>query len=404
MAGEIEARLKALDLVLPAVAAPVADYVSFLHLNGQLYVAGQLPLKDGKIAVSGTLGAGVDVAQGQEAAPALRAQYPRPGERPRSAISTASSRCMRLNGFVECGAWLHRSSQGDQRRLRADREGRSATRGQHTRIAVRLLVAAARRRRRDRRDLRGGLIGPRRMAGDALDWLKRPIAHRGLHDKDEASSKTAPRQSKRRSPAYARSRSTCNARETACRSYSTTRRLDRLTAATRGLVVAHDAAELCTIPLRSSKDRISRLRALRARRRTRTAHHRGQEQLGTRCPLLRLTLPSLLRIMAARSQSCPSIRICSPPSAACRQACRAVSSPSGSRISAIGGMSPLRRFAMRHLSTAAIARPNFIAYDVRGFPALAPTIARSICPVCRCSPGPCAARPTGKRRSATPMP
>ena len=42
MAGEIEARLKALDLVLPEVALPVADYVAFVHLNGQLFVAGQL--------------------------------------------------------------------------------------------------------------------------------------------------------------------------------------------------------------------------------------------------------------------------------------------------------------------------------------------------------------------------
>jgi len=57
MAGEIEARLKALDLVLPEVAAPVADYVSYLHLNGLLYVSGQLPFKGRRVAVTGTLGA-----------------------------------------------------------------------------------------------------------------------------------------------------------------------------------------------------------------------------------------------------------------------------------------------------------------------------------------------------------
>jgi len=68
MAGEIEARLKALDLVLPEVPAPVADYVSYLHLNSQLFVAGQLPLKEGRIAVTGKLGAGLDVTQGQDAA------------------------------------------------------------------------------------------------------------------------------------------------------------------------------------------------------------------------------------------------------------------------------------------------------------------------------------------------
>jgi enamine deaminase RidA (YjgF/YER057c/UK114 family) len=68
MAGEIEARLKALDLVLPEVVSPVADYVSFLHLGGQLFISGQLPFKAGQIAVTGTLGATLDIGQGQEAA------------------------------------------------------------------------------------------------------------------------------------------------------------------------------------------------------------------------------------------------------------------------------------------------------------------------------------------------
>ena len=68
MQGDIEARLKALDLVLPEVASPLADYVPFLHLNGQLYISGQLPFENGQIAVAGTLGAGLEVADGQKAA------------------------------------------------------------------------------------------------------------------------------------------------------------------------------------------------------------------------------------------------------------------------------------------------------------------------------------------------
>ena len=90
MAGEIEARLKALDLVLPEVPLPVADYVSFLHLNGQLFVAGQLPLKDGMLAVTGTLGAGVESPRDRT----LRVSAPSifsPRQRPRSGTSTASS-------------------------------------------------------------------------------------------------------------------------------------------------------------------------------------------------------------------------------------------------------------------------------------------------------------------------
>jgi len=68
MAGEIEARLKALDLVLPEARAALGSYVPFLHLDGQLYIAGQLPLADGKVAVAGKLGAELDLGQGQAAA------------------------------------------------------------------------------------------------------------------------------------------------------------------------------------------------------------------------------------------------------------------------------------------------------------------------------------------------
>ncbi len=68
MAGEIEARLKALDLVLPEATATLGTYVPYLHLNGQLFISGQLPLKDGHVMVVGKLGAGLDVSKGQEAA------------------------------------------------------------------------------------------------------------------------------------------------------------------------------------------------------------------------------------------------------------------------------------------------------------------------------------------------
>lgn len=68
MAGEIEARLKAFDLVLPEARAAIGSYVPFLHLGGQLFISGQLPLVEGKVAVAGKVGAELDIAQGHEAA------------------------------------------------------------------------------------------------------------------------------------------------------------------------------------------------------------------------------------------------------------------------------------------------------------------------------------------------
>ena len=68
MVGEIEARLKALDLVLPEARAAIGSYAPFLHLDRQLFISGQLPLADGKVAIAGKVGAELDLAKGREAA------------------------------------------------------------------------------------------------------------------------------------------------------------------------------------------------------------------------------------------------------------------------------------------------------------------------------------------------
>ena len=44
MAGEIEARLEELGIVVPAPSGPLADYVPFVQTGNTLYVSGQLPL------------------------------------------------------------------------------------------------------------------------------------------------------------------------------------------------------------------------------------------------------------------------------------------------------------------------------------------------------------------------
>jgi enamine deaminase RidA (YjgF/YER057c/UK114 family) len=56
-----EARLAALGLALPPVAAPVAAYVPAVRSGPYVYTAGQLPLADGKLLQTGKVGAQVSV-------------------------------------------------------------------------------------------------------------------------------------------------------------------------------------------------------------------------------------------------------------------------------------------------------------------------------------------------------
>lgn len=134
MAGEIEARLKALDLVLPEVPLPVADYVSFLHLDGQLFVAGQLPLKDGKLAMAGTLGAGLDLAQGQEAAHLCGLNILAQAKAALGDLDRVVQ-CLRLNGYVNAapGFLDHSNVINGASELIVKVLGQK---GLHTRIAV----------------------------------------------------------------------------------------------------------------------------------------------------------------------------------------------------------------------------------------------------------------------------
>ncbi len=63
-----EARIAELRLELPPPPAPVASYVPMVVSGSLAFVAGQIPLSEGRLLWSGKLGAGLDVDEGAEAA------------------------------------------------------------------------------------------------------------------------------------------------------------------------------------------------------------------------------------------------------------------------------------------------------------------------------------------------
>jgi len=68
MTESIQDKLKSLGITLPQAAAPAANYVPWVISDNQVFVSGQLPMEDGKIAVAGQLGDNVSLEDGQRAA------------------------------------------------------------------------------------------------------------------------------------------------------------------------------------------------------------------------------------------------------------------------------------------------------------------------------------------------
>lgn len=94
------ARLKELGLTLPAAAAPVANYVSYVHTGALLFISGQLPLGANGVdpAHKGKLGAGVSLEAGQSAA--RQAALNVLAQANAAVGDLAKLRAVRLGGFV----------------------------------------------------------------------------------------------------------------------------------------------------------------------------------------------------------------------------------------------------------------------------------------------------------------
>ena len=103
MTGQTDARLSELGLVLPEPAKAAANYVPFVVSGNTIYIAGQLPIADGKLAVTGKVGAGVSVDQASEAARLcalnILAQVKEAADGDLDRV-----RCVKLGGFVNATA------------------------------------------------------------------------------------------------------------------------------------------------------------------------------------------------------------------------------------------------------------------------------------------------------------
>lgn len=97
--SKVADRLKELGVTLPALAAPLANYVPFTRSGNTLYISGQLPVKDGQV-VKGLLGAGMDVEAAKEAARLCAINIVAQASAALDGDLDRVARCLRLGGFV----------------------------------------------------------------------------------------------------------------------------------------------------------------------------------------------------------------------------------------------------------------------------------------------------------------
>ena len=63
-----EKNIKDLDIIIPKLSVPMANYVPYKIINEHLYVSGQGPVIDGKIIYKGKVGKDITIEEGIDAA------------------------------------------------------------------------------------------------------------------------------------------------------------------------------------------------------------------------------------------------------------------------------------------------------------------------------------------------
>lgn len=102
MSGTIDQRLEELGISLPEPPAPAANYVPFTLSGTTLYIAGQVPFRDGKLHYRGKVGDDLSVEEAQEAARLVGLNILAVARAGLGGSLDRVRRCLKLGGFVNC--------------------------------------------------------------------------------------------------------------------------------------------------------------------------------------------------------------------------------------------------------------------------------------------------------------
>jgi enamine deaminase RidA (YjgF/YER057c/UK114 family) len=102
MSGKIEAKLAELGIELPQATAPIANYVPYTVSGNLVVVSGQVSVRNGKAEYVGKLGAGMSIADGQQAARLCALNIIAHLRSACGGDLDRVKRVLRLGGFVNC--------------------------------------------------------------------------------------------------------------------------------------------------------------------------------------------------------------------------------------------------------------------------------------------------------------
>jgi len=93
-------RVAKLGFILPQPAKAVAAYIPFVITGNLVFISGQLPMENGKVAVTGLLGGGLGLGDGQKAARLCALNVLAQLDTATGGDAGRIERCVKLSGFV----------------------------------------------------------------------------------------------------------------------------------------------------------------------------------------------------------------------------------------------------------------------------------------------------------------
>lgn len=96
----VDSKLTELGIVLPTPSSPLAAYVPYTIVGKLVFISGQLPYENGKVQITGSLGANVDIATGQKAARLCALNILAHLKTACAGDLDCVSTCVKLGGFV----------------------------------------------------------------------------------------------------------------------------------------------------------------------------------------------------------------------------------------------------------------------------------------------------------------